>query len=186
MKQYFTLAFLAFALICKGYVSAQTGLKADSTKAAADSAKFYPCLHNPHNREFDYWIGSWDVYATGTTQLVGHSVVQQASGGCMILENWTALVNEDGKSINFIDVKTGKWEQNWVGSGGQAQRFINGVYKNNVMVFEGSTQNKAGAALTVRFSFFNIDPNKVRQLYETSKDGATWATGYDLTYLRKK
>lgn len=92
---------IAILLLTNLTVSAsKLKLFADTVKAATDSSKYYPCLHNPHNREFDYWIVSWDVYATGTTTLVGHSLVQKESGGCILLENRTALKNNDGKSIN--------------------------------------------------------------------------------------
>lgn len=184
--KHFTLSIAILLLNNISSSASKLKLFVDTVKAVTDSSKYYPCLHNSHNREFDYWIGSWDVYATGTTTLVGYSLVQKESGGCMLLENWTALKNNDGKSINYVDNKTGKWEQDWIGSGGQAQHFVNGVYKNSVMQFEGTSTDQSGSPVTVRFSFFNQGADKVRQLYETSKDGQNWVIGYDLTYIRKK
>lgn len=51
----------------------------------------YPCSVDPKSKEFDFWIGEWDVYQNGTNVLVGHSFVQKISGDCALLENWTAL-----------------------------------------------------------------------------------------------
>src|ERR1700730_17208984 len=151
----------------------------------------FPCMADPHNREFDFWVGEWNAFVTGTNNLAGYSSIQKASGDCMILENWTsARVPFNGKSMNFIDPVTNKWEQVWVGSDGRGNhvgRFINGEYKENVMRFEFETPDAQGKKLMGRFSFFNEGPQQVRQLNETSADGGkTWTTVYDFTYKRIK
>lgn len=147
----------------------------------------YPCYTNAHAREFDFWAGEWDVYATGTTTLVGHSIVQIISGGCALLENWEGA-NSSGKSINFIDPNTNKWKQSWAGSYANGnQEFVNGEYKDSAMRFDFETKDAQGNKVIGRFIFYNEGPNKVRQFNETSNDGGkTWATSYDFTYIRKK
>jgi tetratricopeptide (TPR) repeat protein len=149
--------------------------------------KLYPCLHNAHAREFDFWIGDWDVYPTGGNQIVGSSKIEMEAGGCFILENWTAIgYPNTGKSMNFVDPKTNKWKQVWVGSGGAVTEYINGVYKDSVMEFESSSTNAQGNT-KIRFRFFNQGPDQVRQFQEYSMDdGKTWNVSYDLTYKRKK
>ncbi len=149
--------------------------------------KLYPCLHNAHAREFDFWIGDWDVYPTGGNQIVGSSKIEMEAGGCFILENWTAIgYPNTGKSMNFVDPKTNKWKQVWVGSGGAVTEYINGVYKDSMMEFESSSTNAQGNA-KIRFRFFNQGFNQVRQFQESSTDdGKTWNVNYDLTYVRKK
>jgi tetratricopeptide (TPR) repeat protein len=152
-------------------------------------ATAFPCFANAKAREFDFWVGEWDVYQTGTNRLVGQSSVQIASGGCMILENWTAIgVPNTGKSMNFVDTKTDKWEQVWVGSGRiGANIFVNGEYRDSAMHFDFEQPGQNGNKLKGRFTFFNQGPNQVRQLNETSPDeGKTWSTAYHLTYIRKK
>src|ERR1700759_907834 len=101
-------------------------------------AAAYPCSIDPKHRAFDFWIGEWDAYITGTQNLAGHSVIQAASGGCMILENWTSnKARYTGKSMNFIDAATGKWQQVWVGSEGGGQHvFVNGEYRDSAMHFD--------------------------------------------------
>jgi tetratricopeptide (TPR) repeat protein len=147
----------------------------------------YPCYANPHAREFDFWAGEWDVYATGTKNLVGHSLVQIISGGCALLENWDGG-NSTGKSINFIDPNTNKCKQSWAGSyANGVQEFVNGEYKDSAMRFEFETKNAQGQKIIGRFIFYNEGPNQVRQFNETSADeGKTWTTSYDFTYARKK
>lgn len=174
--------------------SALFSIKAYSQNAKGDSihqqalANAYPCMNDAHAREFDFWVGEWNVYQTGTTTLVGHSKIEKASGGCMILENWTAVgIPNNGKSMNFVDPVTNKWEQVWVGSGGRGQnvgRFTMGEYKDGAMRFS-FTLTRQSVKLIGRFIFYNQGPNQVRQFQETSADeGKTWTTAYDLTYKR--
>lgn len=145
-----------------------------------------PCSEEPHSHDFDFWIGEWDVYQTGTRTIVGHSVVQSISGGCGILENWTATNGGSGKSINYYNSATGKWEQDWIGSGGGSQRYLNGVYKDSAMQFtyEGASKNKP---VTGNFRFYNIDKNTVRQYQDVNNDdGKTVTVSYDFTYVRTR
>jgi hypothetical protein len=149
----------------------------------------YPCLGSAQSREFDFWVGEWDAYVRGTKNLAGHSKIEIASGGCMILENWTSVgAPFNGKSINFVDPVSGKWKQIWVGSGGgpNASEFLNGEYRDGAMRFEFDTKTPQGATQKVHFYFFNEGPDQVRQLHETSNDdGKTWTVTYDFTYKRK-
>ncbi|HOX83357.1 MAG TPA: hypothetical protein PLS08_10015, partial [Chryseolinea sp.] len=157
-------------------------------KAVTNNA--FPCMTNAQAREFDFWIGDWDAYVTGTTQLAGQSRIDLASGGCMILENWTSKGNVPftGKSMNFVDPATNKWKQVWIGSGGiNVSEFLNGEYRDNAMRFEFESTNAQGVKTLTHFHFFNQGPDQVRQFHETSvDDGKTWTTTYDFTYVRKK
>jgi len=145
-----------------------------------------PCASEPHTHDFDFWIGEWDVYPTGAQKLVGHSLVQSISGGCGLLENWTASQGGDGKSVNYYNLATGKWEQDWIGSGGGAQRYLNGVYKDGAMQFTYEFIDKQGNKKTGNFKFYNIDKNTVRQYQDVNNDdGKTVTVSYDLTYKRK-
>jgi hypothetical protein len=178
------LVVLAFGLFLQA--AAQT---AGQPSKQVDSAKTFPCSVDPKQRVFDFWIGEWDAYVTGTSQLAGHSVIQSASGGCMILENWTSVgVAYNGKSINFIDAATGKWQQVWVGSEGGGQHiFINGEYRDSAMHFDFEQKGPGGIKQKGRFTFYNQGPGQVRQLNELSDDdGKTWKIGYDLTYKRRQ
>ena len=151
----------------------------------------FPCRKDPRSRQFDFWVGEWNVYVTGTDYLVGHSIIEKKAGDCMILENWSSpRATYEGKSVNYINPTTEKWEQVWIGSEGRANnnvhRFFNGEYKDSVLRFTFETTGKNGASLDGRFSFFNEGVNRVRQLQETSADGGTtWSTVYDFTYNRK-
>ncbi len=148
----------------------------------------YPCSREPRNHDFDFWIGDWNCYRTGTQILSGTSHVEAMAGGCAILENYSATQAYSGKSFNFYDTIKGKWEQNWIGSGGSSdrQRYYNGEYKNGSMHFTYEIVNTDGSKTKGTFIFYNISKDSVRQYQDVTDDsGKIISVTYDLTYLRK-
>jgi tetratricopeptide (TPR) repeat protein len=144
-----------------------------------------PCHYAPESRQFDFWIGEWDANNLAGA-LAGKSSIQLMLGECIIYENWTsALPNEySGKSFNFYDAATKKWKQTWVDDKGGILEFIDGVYADNKMTFV--TLPNAQNQIT-KLTFHNLDPNTVRQVFETTADdGKTWTTTTDLLYHRTK
>ena len=69
-----------------------------------------PCARDPERRRFDFWTGEWDV-KTKEGVLVGKSNVHVVSGGCGLLENWTSLRGQTGKSLNAYNPQTRQWQQ---------------------------------------------------------------------------
>lgn len=145
----------------------------------------YPCRFDERFRVFDFWLGEWDVYRTNTANKVGHSLIQEASGGCALLENWTSLVStHEGKSINYFNTDKGYWEQFWQGAQNDRLHFLNGKLENGAMHFEYTDREGKRGTLT----FFEINADTVRQYseLETEKGSGEYAVSYDLTYKRKK
>lgn len=146
--------------------------------------KAFPCKYDERFSMFDFWIGEWDVYRTGTVNLVGHSFIEPVSGGCAILENWRSLVTpHEGKSMNYLNSEKGYWEQFWQGSQNDRQHFLQGKYEDGAMRFVYTDQEgKAG-----RLIFFSVNRDTVRQFseIETEKGSGEFRPAYDLTYKRK-
>ncbi len=119
-----------------------------------------------------------------TNQPAGKSKIEILLNDCVILENWTSAPPNlyAGKSFNLYNGATKKWMQTWVDDKGGVLEFIDGGYKDNKMVFvtRPDTQNQI-----TRLTFYNMNPNLVRQLFEVTKDdGKTWTTTTDLYYNR--
>lgn len=146
----------------------------------------YPCVKKPEARWFDFWVGHWNAYVTGTQNLAGISKIEKIAGECAILENWTSSNGTyQGKSINFYNAATQKWEQHWVGSEGGYQKFEQGEYKDSVMRFTFTKSLVEKPVTLGRFSFMNQGANQVQQLSESSSDGGiTWTIDYNFTYIR--
>ena len=143
-----------------------------------------PCKFRAEHKQFDFWVGDWDV-RTPQGQLAGTNAIQRLEDGCLILENWTGSQGGTGKSMNFYNAATGKWRQTWVSSTGGVTEY-EGSYKDGAMRYEGET-TRAGTKLMLRLTFFDLGPDRVRQLAEQSADGGkTWTVTYDFTYIRKK
>lgn len=144
-----------------------------------------PCIYSAEARQFDFWVGDWDVFNTAG-QKAGTNTIQLFSEGCGLMENWTSSIGGDGKSINYYDASTNKWYQHWIGSGGGALRY-EGNFKDGAMRFEGETIGKDGKKTLQKLTFFKLDENTVRQLAETSNDdGKTWTVSYDFKYVKRK
>jgi len=147
-----------------------------------------PCRNRdarPSYREFDFWVGNWDVYGKGGA-LSGHSHVDLILGDCVISENWTSFAGTEGKSYNKYNAFQKRWEQYWVDQSGSTTHYL-GHLENGNMVFLADSFDPTGKPAKLRMTFFNLGSDKVRQFGEISYDnGGTWQTSFDLTYVRHK
>lgn len=143
------------------------------------------CMNTPGYRQFDFWVGEWDVFNKNNRQ-VGTNSVKMLEDGCIIAENWTsAQPGMTGKSFNFYNPTTGKWHQSYMDNAG-SNWMMDGAYKDGELRFEGTIFSPTGNVL-VHMTFFNMGADKVRQWAETSSDeGKTWSVIWDATYVRKK
>ncbi|HET9826842.1 MAG TPA: hypothetical protein VFP87_16000 [Chitinophagaceae bacterium] len=160
--------------------------------ASYSEAQKTPCTSDPVYRQFDFWIGEWDVYSR-TGKKAGDSKIELILDSCIILENWKSASERtgmyySGKSFNTYNAATRQWQQTWVDNVGGTTEFLVGHYESNKMIFltKPFRVNKDTLAIR-RLTFYNLEPNRVRQHAEISMDnGSTWITEYDLEYRRKK
>ncbi|MEO8129293.1 MAG: hypothetical protein ABJF23_07515 [Bryobacteraceae bacterium] len=168
---------------------------ADSALAPLHSEKRYtaalqqmeanskPCTVASEYKQFDFWVGEWDVTTGG--QPAGSSSVQRILDGCVIFENWSGAGGGVGKSFNFYNAITHKWKQVWVDTRG-ASLELAGEFKDGALRYEGKTQVGTGAPRYDRLTFTPLPGDKVRQLWEQSADeGKTWTISFDGLYTRK-
>jgi tetratricopeptide (TPR) repeat protein len=145
-----------------------------------------PC-EDAEFRQFDFWIGDWDVTSTTDGASRGSSHISSEMGGCVIWENWTSAGSGYfGKSYNTYNVNLHRWEQYWVDNSA-GTIFFYGNLKDSVMDYwtEDVPQSN-GKNLRRHLQFFNLGPGKVRQFSQGSTDGGkTWQVEYDLTYNRR-
>ena len=142
-----------------------------------------PC-DAPQYRQFDFWIGDWDVTADG--QPAGTNSVHSIHGGCAIQENWqgTGPGGISGTSFNIYDSSTGRWHQTWVDASGLLLQ-LDGGWMNGSMVLSGSRSTLTAGQVIDRITFTPNEDGSVRQLWEASRDdGATWTTVFDGLYVK--
>jgi len=157
-------------------------LKSENTEA--DERKAHPCRFAPEYRQFDFWVGEWDVTEKGKP--AGKSSIQLILDDCILFENWTGTSGYSGKSFNLYNARIGKWQQKWVDSGGQLIEFEGGI-KDGAMILIGDSVDSAGKKVLTRMVFTNPDKDHVRQVWDQSADnGKTWTVLFDGLYTRKK
>ena len=163
-----------------------------SVLAFKSVAQQTPCGSNPVYRQFDFWIGNWEVFGPKGNK-AGDSKIELILDSCIILENWKSAnafsgIFYSGKSFNTYNANTKQWQQTWVDNVGGSTEYSEGHFENNKMIFQTKPYpfNKDTMAIQ-RLTFYNLGADKVRQHGEISKDnGITWTTQYDLEYRRKK
>jgi tetratricopeptide (TPR) repeat protein len=144
-----------------------------------------PC-EDAEFRQFDFWIGDWDVTSTADGVSRGSSHIAKEMGGCVIWENWTSAGSSYfGKSYNTYNLNLHRWEQYWVDNSA-GTIFFYGNLKDGVMDYwTDDVAQPNGQKLRRHLQFFNLGPGKVRQFSQGSTDGGkTWQVEYDLTYNR--
>lgn len=133
-------------------------------------------------RQFDYWLGDWNV-ATMDGKLVGRDRVQKVYGGCVVQEHWTSVDGGTGGSYSIYDFTRKVWHQTWVDSTGTLL-VLEGGLKDGHMVLTGDNTLPGGRRAMNRMSWTPID-GKLRQLWEVSEDnGKTWKTVFDVYYTK--
>lgn len=157
--------------------------------AILDQAKrnLTPCEYMAANRQFDFWLGEWNVISTSGGLPRGSSRIEKELGSCVIWENWSSLgTNYSGKSYNVYNASLKRWEQFWVDNVGGMIHFYGGLKDGVMDYWSDDIPQPDGTKLRRHLQFFNQGPDKVRQFSQGSTDeGKTWHVEYDFTYLRK-
>lgn len=134
-------------------------------------------------REFDFWLGEWEV-RTPSGQVAGHNRITSVLSGCVIKEEWTGSRGSIGTSYNIWDAATGRWHQTWVDDQGTLL-LLDGGLDGGKMVLHGERPGPNGGVVRHRVAWEPLEEGRVRQLWESSSDGgSTWTTVFDGTYHR--
>jgi hypothetical protein len=144
-----------------------------------------PACTAPEHRQFDFWVGRWDVYPTGTHQLVAHSLIERLYNGCAIRENWMPVRAGagGGGSLNSWRPGEHRWRQTWTDSGNSWVEFT-GALDGADMVLTAPVPGPNGAATLSRMTYSRGADGSVRQVgTQSSNGGRTWTAQYDFTYV---
>ena len=147
-----------------------------------------PCAYAKENRQFDFWLGEWDVSTTQGGVPAGTSKIELILEDCVVQESWKTLGSPySGKSYNIYDAALKRWEQYWVDSTGGNIFFHGELSKDGVMDYwTDDIPQGSGPALRRHLQFIPMGADKVRQFSRGSTDGGkTWSVEYDFTYVRK-
>ena len=153
---------------------------------AEDAEKPRPCSA-PEYRQFDFWLGDWDVFDPGGTR-VGTNRIEGILDGCALAEHWSGAKSSRGTSLNFYSAGRKRWHQTWIDNQG-APLFLEGEFADGKMTLEGDapSRRERGSVIRNRITWSMLEGGRVRQLWDVSEDGGkTWKVVFDGTYVRKK
>jgi hypothetical protein len=165
--------------------SATAAVSTQDIPAPAAATKPPSCIA-PEFRQFDFWLGDWEV-RDASGKLLGQNRITRLHKDCVLFENYRAG-EFSGSSLNVYDADRKVWHQTWVDSSG-GLLVIEGGLRDGRMILAGETvdADKPGVKVANRITWQPLPDGRVRQLWETSTDkGATWTTTFDGYYAKQK
>jgi hypothetical protein len=179
MQQRIWLCALALAVASLLAAWAQTGEAAPAPTPTPPP----PCT-SPEHRQFDFWVGDWDI-TSSKGDLVGTNRVERIMDGCVVLENWEGKRGIKATSFNLYNATDKKWHQVWVDNQGSLVQLEGGL-KDGKMELTGTRLNPKGQEVQVKVTWEPWTGGGVRQVLVTSLDGGkTWRTVFEDVYKRK-
>jgi hypothetical protein len=146
------------------------------------SAPQPPCA-DPPSRQFDFWLGDWDVFDPAGKQ-VGTNRISLVYG-CVLHESWKATKVVEGQSFNRYDADRGLWHQTWVDSMGSLLLLEGGLKDGAMVLSDATTPGRKAEAPLNEIRWTKNPDGSVRQLWLASADGGkTWKTEFDGKYVR--
>jgi hypothetical protein len=121
-----------------------------------------PCAA-PSYREFDFWLGQWNVFNSAGEQ-VGTNAVTAELDGCVVTESWTSSTGGRGRSINTYDVETGKWHQTWVTQFTLGHLRLSGGLVDGVMTMHGERPSPSGFTIFDDWTWTDLPDGRVLQV----------------------
>ena len=150
-----------------------------SERTPAQTAAPRACTAAEH-RQFDFWVGRWDVYGPKGKK-AGENRIEVIADGCALLEQWTGSGGFNGKSLNIYDSGDRRWHQTWVDSSCTLLMLTGGLVERD-MVLSSVAPSPSDPRKTVqqRITWTPAADGSVRQLWESSADdGKSWTVLFD-------
>jgi hypothetical protein len=135
----------------------------------------------PAQRQFDFWVGDWDVFER-TGQRVARARVSLILDGCVLLEEYDGVDGHLGKSFSLYDGAIGRWRQTWVTNRGEVLDIQGELEPSGAMVLSGFDRDPAGAPRQVRGRWIAETGGAVREIAERQAGASSWTPWFDLEF----
>jgi hypothetical protein len=160
-------------------------LSAAAQKKRAFAAPKGPPCSTAAYRQFDFWLGEWEVQTPKGTS-AGENKVEKILEGCAIRESWTSVDGSHGSSLTSYDGPAGRWTQTFVDDLGMVL-VLDGEFRDGKMVLSGRRSGPRGSSMLNRIVWQKVEGDRVRQRWEQSSDeGKNWTLLFEGIYTRKK
>ncbi|WND02358.1 hypothetical protein QGN29_12440 [Temperatibacter marinus] len=144
------------------------------------------CRQDPHFKDWDFWIGNWDVYDNTSGKKAGTNLIIKTEDGCTIKEHWTNGIGGKGFSMNYYNPLSQKWRQIWVSGPGYLIDYQGGLNASGAMVLEGHIEYYGtGVKQPFRGTWSQYKNGDVRQFFEVKTKEGVWTVWFDGRYTRR-
>jgi hypothetical protein len=171
------------------FLLAPTAPSSDDHPPTQEPQKPAPCADAAH-RQFDFWIGDWDVFEIGQPTIVGPTIVGARAqvelilNGCVLHEIYEEKGHK-GESFSIYDATRSRWHQSWVNDSGYLLT-IEGRLQGKSMILEGVDHLPNNKLRQVRGEW-RTEGQGVREVATRSTDGGvTWSPWFDILFLPHK
>ena len=184
MNIWVAFSILTLAAASQAYAENQQKPKAPEQANASSPMQSFPCQQRDEFREFDFWLGEWNVHTPNGT-FAGNNKIEKTQAGCAVVEHWVSAAGNPGMSINYFDIATNEWVQVWSSAGG-IQINIRGGLTDDGMMLDGQINYVSnGTSAPFRGLWTLLPDGRVRQFFEQSDDGGeTWAPWFEGFYTK--
>lgn len=136
-------------------------------------------------RQFDFWLGLWDVSWGEDEDEGGTNRVELLFDGKMVQENFDApLLNFRGMSLSVYDARGELWRQTWADNQGNYWTFTGRFQDGRMILFTEDIVD--GQPVWLRMVFYNISADVIDWNWERSLDGGeNWELRWHIHYRRK-
>lgn len=166
--------FVSFGLAANDGATHDGSIKAAAVQGAACAA--------PNFRQFDFWLGDWDVFDVDNLAIkVARVRVEAILNRCVLRETYEGTDGHQGQSFSIFDASRQVWHQSWVTNNGQLL-VVEGGMRAGAMVLSGADRTANGKERRVR-GVWKVANEGVRESATRSTDGGvTWQSWFDLLF----
>lgn len=118
----------------------------------------------PAFKQFDFWIGDWEVYDTLGNK-IGENLVVSMQDSCLIQENWKSK-RSTGTSYNYYNLANESWNQVWMDNSGNPL-VLKGKFDDGKMVMRSELKkSKKGTEYYDQISWQMLPDKSVVQIWK--------------------
>ena len=146
-------------------------------------------------RQFDFWVGDWDVNLrvrqpdfTWKDDVRARAKIYRVLGGKAILELWDSP-NIKGYSLRYFHEPTDQWilHLNWPSRNRSGTGSLRGGFRHGRGEFFSRSTGADGRRSISRYTFCDITPTSLRWDDAFSKDGGnTWTNNWIMEWTRRE
>lgn len=156
-----------------------------SRSAIAQAPKPIDCETSPERRQFDFWLGEWEVTDKDGDKVFGNNTISKREKGCYLFEAWRSAGGGTGSSMNYYDPKPGTWHQLWLDGGYSIIKTAGGIVDGSMVMTGTIYYLDAGTTHPFRGAWTPLPDGRVRQFFEQGDGEGNWQPWFEGFYRKK-